>query len=286
MKDTLKLFRRFLPIIFLLSILGAFFGLLTFLFYLDLAAPKSTINWNIIPIITVLLLVSAIGVSLAFAIKTEKIHIKRIKKNTAISKFANLLVATLASALFLFDFFRFVEAPADFSVWRILRLVVFVPFIAYMVIAIIPRKIRKKTVVIPKWATYVSSASTIIWCILGLITLYFFNVIAMTDIFKLIFMIYYIIVILFFVTEVQFELLGAGHRAYLFSALALSAYTFVLSGSITIGMFIGKLRDIHISAFEVFLSLTIGIYAFSKMIAIQSTLKYEIEKNRNSSSDS
>lgn len=284
MKETFKLFKKYLPIIFILSTISLLSGLLALVTnYSD--STVSVDMLNVIPIMTILIMIGAIAFSIILTVKVDKIHIKRIKKDSGFSKFAAALVAALGTALFFFDFFRFVNSPSQFSALRILRLLVFVPFVVYMVITLIPKKIRRRKIELPEWLAPLTSIATLVWCILGLMTIYFYDLLPTTNQFKLIFLIYYVLVTLFFLFEIQFELLKPNHRAYIISSLVLFVFSYTLSGAIMFAKFLGRLSNVSISEFEIFLSFAIGLYAFSRMVAVMHTLKFEVEKSRNSSDD-
>ena len=284
MKETFKLFKKYLPLVFIFSTLGLLSGLLA----LVSNYSEETISvdiLNVIPVMTLLIMAVAIAFSVTLTAKVDKIYIKRVKKDSGFSKFAAALVAALGSALFFFDFFRFVNNPSQFSALRILRLLVFIPFVAYMVVTLIPKKIHRRKIVLPEWVSPLTSIATLVWCILGLMTIYFYDLLPTTNQFKLIFLIYYVLVTVFFLFEVKFELLKPSHRAYILSSLVLFVFSYTLSGAIMFAKFLGRLSNVSISEFEIFLSFAIGLYAFSRMVAVQHTLKFEIEKNRNSSDD-
>lgn len=283
MEKIYNLFKKNLPIIFILSLVGLVFGILTFVYYYN---PSTvSINFkNVIPIFAVIFIALAIGVSIYFTVKVDKLHLSRIKKNSGFSKFAALLAATLAAALFFFNFFKFVLEPSSFSIIMILRLIVFVPFIAYLIIGIIPKKIKKVRIELPKWLKPVTSTCTLLWSILSLMTIYFWNSGGLTtaNLFKNVYIFYYILATVFFLFEIKFELFAPSHRAYIISALLLFVYTFSVTGSIMVAKFLGQLSVVTVSDFEIFLSFSIGIYALSKLIAMQQTLKFVMKKGGSS----
>ena len=280
MEKTYSLFKKFIPAIIIISSVGLIFALFTLIYYYN-AGLKSIEFKNVIPIFTVLVFSSAVAVSIIFTVKTEKIHVTRIKKTSSMSKFAALLSVALGTALFLFDFIAFVIYPSTTSPLKIFRLLVFIPFIAYLIIQIIPTKFKKKHFVIPNWIKVATSICTIAWCILGLLAIYFWTGLEITNVFKIMHMFYYVFTVLFFLFEIKFELISQnGHRGYMLSALILFSYTFITSGAIIITKFMGGLKEITISDFEMFMPLALGLYALSKMIAIQYTIKFVVSKDK------
>ncbi len=280
MEKTYNLFKRFLPIIFITSAIGLIFALFTLMYYYN-GATKSIDFKNVIPIVTLIVFVVAIIVCIIFTVKTDKIHITKIKKSSSMSKFATLLSVALATALFLFDFIKFVIEPNTTSTLKIFRLLVFVPFIAYLVLEIIPTKIKRKRVQIPNWLSITTSICTIVWCILGLLAIYFWTGLETTNIFKLQHIFYYVFAVLFFLFEIKFKLISQkGCRGYILTSLILFSYTFITSGAIIIVKFTGGLNEITLSDFETFMPLALGLYALSKMIAVQETIKFVMKKER------
>ena len=280
MEKTYNLFKKFIPAIIIIASVGMIFSLFTLLYYYN-PALKSIEFKNVIPIFTALIFASAVIVSLVFTIQTKKIHITRIKKTSSMSKFAALLSVALGTALFLFDFIAFVIYPSTTSPLKILRLLVFIPFIAYLVIQIIPTKFKKKHVRIPNWIRVATSICAITWCILGLLAIYFWTGLEITNVFKVMHMFYYVFTVLFFLFEIKFELISQkSYKGYMLSALTLFSYTFITSGAIIITKFLGGLKEITISDFEMFMPLALGLYALSKMIAIQNTIKFVISKDK------
>ena len=278
MEKTYNLFKKYLPPIITLTVIGMLFGILTFINYYNHATM--TLDFlQVIPVFTVIFIVIALAISCVFTSKVENLHLSRLKKNSGFSKFSALLAAILASALFFYNFFKFVQQPGATSALMIMRLMVFIPFIAYLIITILPKKFRKKTIVLPTWVKPTTSVCTLIWCLLSLLAIYFHSGASVTNMFKLIYIFYYIFVSLFFLFEVKFDMLTSrGHRGYILFALVLFVYTCVIGGSITVSMFLGQLRITVISDFEIFLSFAMGLYAISKVIAMQTTLKFVMKK--------
>lgn len=283
MEKTLKLFKKFLPIIIITSMIGLVFGFLTLLYYYNNSIPKIDFK-AVIPILTILILVFAIALAVLFTIKTDKLHIARIKKDASFSKFACALTAVMTAALFLFEFFRFVMYPTIFATQpeKILRLFVFVPFVIYFIIQMLPKKFKRQAIVLPKWLKPLCSVCAILWSVCSLVSIFRWTGLPIKNEFKLMFIGYNIIALIFFLSEAKFELLKPSHRFYMLSALILFVYTSILSGSIIIAKLLGRLDAVTLSEFELICSITIGIYALSKMFAIIHTLKYLKERSSSS----
>lgn len=285
MEKTLSLFKKFLPIIIVVSFVATVFGLFTLMYYYD----KSTISIqfkNIIPIITAVFLVAAYGVAICFSLKVKTLHIKRIKKDSNFSKFATALAAVLVTALFLFNFIQLVQ-NSSLPVFKVLRLIVSIPFIAYLVLGLIPRKINRKVVKIPTWLTYIASVCAILWCIFSLLALYFWSgpqALPTTNVFRLFHLFYYAVAIVFFISEVGFEIFSKGHKLYVLASSCLFITSCVITGSIMFAIFLGKIPEVSLSAIEIFASFSIGIYALSKMFAVGKTISHVMKQEDSSRS--
>ena len=279
MNKVYNLFKKYLPIISGLAVMSALFGLLTLIYYYN----KDTVSIsfaNVIPICTVIFFILAVAFVIVFVSKVNNIYISKIKKSYGFCHFAAALSAALAAALFLFDFFRFVQTPTTSSALRILRLVAFVPFILYLVLGMVPRRFRKKTIRISIKIKYVAAIGAIVWAVLGLLMIYFWEGLPMTNIFKITHLFFYVFLLLFLAFEIKFELITPAPRLYLLFSLLLFVYSTALTGSVMLAKFFGFIQEVTISEFEIFLAFALGIYALSKMVAIPKTIKLVKEKSR------
>lgn len=286
MEKTYNLFKKFLPMISIIAFCGMGFALLSLLFYYNEATISIDFK-NVIPIMAVLFLLAAFAACVYFTLKIDKLHITRIKKTSGFTKFSVFLVGILATALFLYNFLQFVLQPVftlavPATLFKTLRMGFSIQFIVYLALEILPKKIKHKAVIIPKWIKPFMAVCTLIWAIFGLLGIYFFTGLPTTNIFKLAYIFYYVLVIIFFYFEIKFELLTPNHRGYVLSAMLLFSFTFIFSGSMTFAKFLGRLSNVTISDFEIFLSVALGIYALAKMMAIQNTLKFVMSRNEGS----
>ena len=277
MNKIYNLFRKFLIITIILSVIAVFFGLLTLIYYYN----KDTVSVdfkNVIPICTAIMLIICIATVIHFVTKIDNLYISKIKKSFGFCHFAAALSAALASALFLFDFFRFVQTPTSSSALRILRLVAFVPFILYLILGMIPKRFHKKRIQIPRKVKYIACIGALAWAILGLLMIYFWEGLPMNNLFKLTHLLFYVLLLLFLVFEIKFELLTPVPKLYVLFSLLLFIHTTIITGSIMFAKFFGFIEEVTISEFEIFLAFALGIYALSKMIAIPRTMKFVKEK--------
>ena len=282
MEKTYKLFKKNLPIMITLSVIGLIFGLFTLLYYYEPKPPSIDFK-NVIPIFTAIFLVASVVFAIAFTAKIKKLHVVKLKRSSGFSKFAALFAASLISALFLYEFIKFVITPSTLPTFKIIRLIVSVPAIAYLIVGLIPKKIKRKRIEIPTWVRPTTSVCMLAWCILGLLAVYFWNGLPTTNIFKLLHMAYYVLATLFIVAEIDFEFFSKNHRFYIITSALLFIWTFVAIGPIMFAKFFGKIPGVTISEFEIFAAVALGTYALSKLIAMQQTLQYVMKKE---SSDS
>lgn len=283
MEKTYLIFKKFIPYILILSAIGLLFGIFSLAYsYND--ATISVVFTDVIPVFWLIFLGFAYIVAFIFTFRVKSLHIRRIKKSSSFSKFAAILAAGLVTALFLFNFFQFVQQESLTLTFKNIRLIFSVPFIAYLVIGVIPKKIKRKPVNIPKWLLPVSAVSTLAWCILSILAIYFWSGIGAlptTNFFRLAHLLYLVVATLFFLAEIGFEMFSKGHRFYVLTASCLFITTIVFTGSITIAMFFGRLAEVTISPIEIFVGVALGIYALSKLFAMQYTMKHVMKQQQN-----
>ena len=280
MEKTYNLFKKFIPIIILLSFLGLIFGIFSLIYYYNDYTISISFG-NVIPIFAISFAVLAIVAYVILVIKTPTIHIKRLKKDLGFSKFAAALAAALVTALFLFDFIKFILPSTSLMTLKIVRLPVTIPFIIYFILELVPSKLRRKKINIPSWLPPICSLCAIAWCVIGLLSIYFWSgegSLPTTNIFKLLHMLYYAVAILFFLSEMGFSYFAKGHRFFIIASFTLFVVSFVSTGSVMIGMFFNLIPSVTISEFEVITAFTLGIYALSKMLSVPYTIKYVISR--------
>lgn len=112
--------------------------------------------------------------------------------------------------------------------------------------------------------------------------IYFWQELPTSNIFKLAIMFYYIIVVLFFMFEIKFELFVPYVKGYIFTALLLFIYSFAVIGPLMLAKFFGRLSAVSISEFEIFLAFSLGIYALSKLVAMQQTMNFVMKRSDSS----
>ena len=284
MKKTYDLFRKYILIILILAFIGVIFGTLSLIHYYN----DNTMSISFIqpiPIFAITFFALTVCAYVILAVKTPSLHVKRLKRDSGFSKFASALAAALVAALFLFDFVRFISPGTSLMTTKIVRLPVSVPFIIYFVIELIPSKIKRKKISIPSWLPPLCSFCAVAWCIVGLLSIYFWSGVGSlptTNFFKITHMLYYLVAAIFFLADFSFSHLGKGHRLYVLSAFTLFTITAIFTGSTTIAKFAGLLTHMNISQFELVTAIAIGIFALSKMLAVPFTIKYVMKREGSS----
>ena len=284
MEKNYALFKKYLPIIIVLSVVGLIFGVFAIAYSYNKALVSINFS-DVIPVFWMGFLGLSYIMCFVFTFQVKGMHIKRLKKNSSFSKFAALLAAGLVTALFLFNFFQFVQQKFQLPAFKIVRLIFSVPFIAYLIVGIIPKRFRRKQIKLPKWLLPISAVCALTWCILSILAIYFWSgegALPTTNFFRLTHMFYLVVTTLFLLAEIGFEMFAKGHRFYILTASCLFVTTVVLTGSTTAGMFLGKIStEMSISAIEIFVGVALGVYALSKLFAMQYTMKYVMKQEKN-----
>ena len=287
MEKNYALFKKFLPLIITLAVVGLLFGVFAIAYSYNRALISIDFT-DVIPVFWLGFMGLSYVVSFIFTFRVKTMHIKRLKKNSSFSKFAAILAAGLVTALFLFNFFQFVQQKFQLPAFKIIRLLFSVPFIAYLIIGIIPKRFRRRNIKLPKWLLPIAAVGALAWCVLSILAIYFWSgegALPTTNFFRLTHMLYLVLATLFLLAEIGFEMFSKGHRFYILSASCLFVTTAIFTGSTTVGMFFGKISsEMSISAIEIFAGVALGIYALSKLFAIQYTMKYVIKQQKSGNS--
>ncbi len=292
MKETYKLLSKILLVIIVGSVISTVFGVVA----VYLGYNNTTNHLNIKGACTIIYLIfGALTVCCAgyAAFKVKSLHIKKIRRNSGFLKAASYLAFAVIFFTFCFELVRIVIASYTnsfsefFTVWRLLKLVFSLPCSLHFLFMALPTKLRRIRVKIPKAILYITSVSTVLWAVSGLLSAYFYNQLATTNILKIWQIIIYLIFAVFFLFEIRFEHIKPSSRAYLFTSLL----AFIASMAFTLTTIIGLISGIiysrnSFSALELLGSLVIGIYALSRMFAIKYTIKYVMSTIDNSSHSS
>ncbi len=274
-KKTYKTMNIFLPIILGLGLLTVPFGILTFIFNYN-SVTKNVNFAQVAPVLFLIILAGAIGVSIALTVKVKTFHITRLKRDSAFLKFASLLASIMVLVLFAYDFYKFLFTTDIISVLKIIRLVFAFPFAIHLFLSFLPRRINRRPVQVPKWLSLGCAISSILWSLIGLMALYFSSI--PQNFFTITHTLFYVIVVLYFLFEIKFQFINQGStRAHLITALLLFAFTMAVACSATIALMAGKISNVGISAFEFVCAWSLGLYALSRIFAVKSTLKHVLD---------
>lgn len=285
MKRTYKLFKLFLPIILALtaisSIVGVFIFTLTF-------NPSSGINFlQAAPIITLLLIAISVIVSICFVFKIKHTHVTKIRRDSNILKFSSVLAFVVVFALTIFDFYVLLYSgtvvnPA--KVFKVLRIIAAIPFLIYIIINALPKRMFRQKIVVPNTLQYIASIGAIVWALFSILAIWFFESSAYIF-FKVEHTLFYALFTLFIVTEVKAQLIKPSVKLHIITALLLFTIAFPFAFAIVIGN-INDIAITKISLFEYLTAMALSIYAISKVYAYQYTIKFVMDTERTSSAHS
>lgn len=215
------------------------------------------------------------------SVKAKDIHIEKIRRSSGFSKTASCLAFLVLFFIFGHELIKIILASyqdkfgAFFSIWRILKFVFALPCSLYFLIMALPSKYKRKKIKVPKMLQYITGVSTVVWAIFGLLATYFYAFLATKNILKIWQILVYLVFTVFFLFEIKFEHIKPCPRAY----ICISSLTFITTMAFTLTTIISLACGIippgmSFSATELICSLTIGIYALSRVYAITDTMKY------------
>lgn len=281
MNKTYKLLTKNTAFIFLATLLSIFLGLLTFLFYFD--STTSTIAFgNVIPILFILSIVGTLALSVLTTVKAKHFGVSKIKRSSSFFKFSSYLVCAMLVLFFFYDLFIFILQPAQITFLRSVRIVLFIPMIAHIVISVLPNKIKRTKIEISQPVRIVAGIGAVLWAVVSLLTVYFDYAILTNNVFKTILIFVYLLASLFFLYDAKFILIKPCPKPFVLSSLALFIVTFSFTLGALIARMFGKTGSLGISEFEIIVSLALGIYAFSKLCAFINTMKFIMENSYSS----
>ncbi len=293
MKETYKFLIKKLPIILIGSIITTVLGVVALIL-----GYNSTTSWlrlrGVCTIIFALVGFATMCFAGYIAFKTKDVHIKKIKKSSGFLKTASYLVFAISFFIFGFELVKIILASYEanfsqyFSIWRILRFVFALPCSAHFLFMALPTRIKRKKVRIPKNLLYISSISTILWAIMGLLSTYFANEpgknLTTMNILKIWQILVYLSFAVFFLFEAKFEHINQAPRGYIFTGCLafICAMAFTLTNLIGLVIRVIPSRNCF-SAPELICLLSVGLYAFARIHAIPHTIKHVINNSDRSS---
>lgn len=271
MRKTYALLKKCIPIITVCLVPILLFGILSFAFCYN----YETYSLKIPAVVTCIFLVFVVAL-IAFcayvSIKSNGVKVMGIKKDHGFLKFAAYLSSVTMLVGFIYDFASIVQHPSLFGVFRVIKFILSIFVCAYFIISVFPKKIKRTKIIIPRWIKYTLSVCTVLWGIAGIFTVYFLDGLLTSEISRISQVLLYVLITLFFLFEAEVDHLTPKYRAYIFSAFALD----VLVCAFPLPMLLIPSVQ-RFSVMELLYPISIGIYAFARIIALMSTMKRAIK---------
>lgn len=270
MRKTYALLKRYIPIIAVGFVAVFLFGIFSFIYYYN----DETYNLKIPTIVTCIFLgltVALIALCAYVSVKSDGVKVTGINNDCGFLKFASYLAAINMFVGFIYDLTNVFQYSSPLGVFKVIRAVLSIAVCAYFIISVFPKKIRRKKIIIPRWIKYTLSVCTVLWGIAGIFKVYFLDGLLTSEISRISHVLLYVLITLFFLFEAEIEHLTPKYRAYIFPALALG----VMVCAFSIPMLLTPSVQ-RISVIELLYPISIGIYAFAKIIALMLTMKRAI----------
>jgi hypothetical protein len=278
MKKTNELFKLLVPVMLAATAFAVVFASLA------LCLTYSPDHGNIdmksaFAIFFVTTVLIALVAPIFFVIAFKELKITRTKRDLPFGKTASLLVALSLFAYSIADMIYMTSGV--FQAWRFFRAVVSIFVIIFAVIEFLP----SKTKIAPFVKNFINGCVPV-YTALSILALYF-NPKYVPEYFKILYVIAYATLTLFFLYDFKWRLVPTNAKAY--TAISTMAFTLpVIISLASIAGFIFRNGDftqakITVSIFEMIFVLTLGIYALSKVLAVKKTVEYvvvETEKRR------
>ena len=275
MQKNYNLFKIFYPII--LAELGLVFIFGTLSFKLCYNYETCTLFFNKpLCIIFIISIILTIATALCFALMSgDGLRVARIKKDFIFLMVASCFAAIMAFVLFVFRVIGL--GKEDISAFKVIQTLLLLPLGAYFVLNVFSSKNGENGIKTPKEVKYALTICAIVWAILGIFSMYFYNepYFFTNNIFKTTQILIYVAFSALFLFEARFEHFSPNYKMYIFSAFVSAALTFAFSAGVIIAKIsktVPKAQSLSMA--EVLCSLAIGIYALSRIFALFQTIKY------------
>ncbi len=285
MKKVYDFFRKFYWLFILGVVLNVVFGLVSFGMDYEneqFVFPKvgSTLFF--------IFLISSIGFAFFFAFKTQHLHITKVRNQTSnFLKLASWLAFSISIFFFIFETVKFIFTPyiegaSSLTFPRIARYILTLPLAAYFFFEAFPTKIKKKKIVIPRFVNYILSTCTILWGILSILAVYFYEKLSTTNMLKNWQIIFYLVLTLFFLFETKFKFINQKGFCYVLSSALLFVLAVSFSVTVVLSLSLGFLPLDHSESFtevEYILGFLFGLYAFARLHAMKKTMKHIMDND-------
>lgn len=285
MKKVYDFFRKFYWLFIVGVLLNVIFGILAF--------GKDYENEQFVfpgvgSILFLVLLVASLSFAVFFAFKTQHLHITKVRNQTSnFLKLASWLACAITIFFFGYETLKlvltpYVENASAFTFPRIVRYILSLPVAAYFFFEAFPTKIKKKKIVIPRFINYILSVCTIIWGIMSILAVYFYEKLSTTNMLKNWQIIFYLALTLFFLFEAKFKHVNQKGFCYVLSSAVLFILAVSFSITVVLSLSFGFIPLDHSESFtevEYMLGFLYGLYAFARLHAMQKTMKHIMDND-------
>lgn len=221
-------------------------------------------------------LLIALILPILFIIAFKDLKITRTKRDLLFGKIASAFIALTLLAHTISDMAYMTSG--SFQVLRFFRSLVAIGVIVFAVIEILPSRTKVSSLL-----KNVANGCVPIYTALSILTLYF-NPTYIPEYFKILYIIAYSALTLFFVYDFKWRLVKTNAKAY----TAISSMAFTLPVIISLTSVVGFIiknesftqQKITVSFFEMIFVCALSFYALSKVFAVKATVKYIIEASQ------
>ncbi len=226
------------------------------------------------------------------AYKANNISIKKIRRNYGFLRVSSIISFCVILFVFGADLVKLILASYSdtystyFTTWRLFKFIFAFPCSLHFLLMALPTKYKRKKISIPKPLLYITSTSTVLWAVFGLLAAYFSKQLTTMNILKIWQIVVYLVFTIFFLFEIKFEHISQNPKSLIFTGCLSFIFAMAFSLSTLISVIVGIVpASKSFSMVELMSSIVIGVYAFSRVFAIANTMKHVI-RNTDSSSHS
>lgn len=275
MKKTNELFKILIPVMLVATVIAAVFSALA------LCLTYSVDHGNIdmksaYAVFFVTTFLIALVAPILIVIMFKDLKITRTRRDLLFGKIASTLLLILLFTYTLTDIIYM--TASTFQVWRFFRALIAILVMVFAVIEILPSKTK-----ISPFIKNVANGCVPIYTVLSILALYF-NPYHVPEYFKILYIIAYSILTLFFLYDFKWRLVPTNAKAY--TAISTMAFTLpVIISLSSIAGYIARSKDfsqarITVSIFEMIFVCALGIYALSKVLAVKKTVEYVVVESQ------
>lgn len=275
MQKNYNLFKKFYPAILAELLCVFILGTVSFKLYYNMETCRLNFS-KALPIILIVSIILTIATALVFAIMgTANLRVARIKKDFIFLIVSSCFAGIMAFVLFVYRVIQL--GKDDMSAFKIIQTLLLLPLGVYFVLNVFSSKTGENGIKTPKELKYALSICAVIWAMLGIFSMYFYNekYFFTNNIFKVTQILIYVAFSAFLLFEAKFEHFSPNYKMYIFSAFVSATLTFAFSAGVIIAKITKSVPKAQsLSMAEILCSLAIGIYALARMFGLFRTIKY------------